>query len=112
MSVVEDEPTWDSKNILGQAQRAKMGERASREHPMRGPGEQIMGHISEQDQSLLGIEVLFAALLKTEATLIRLNLGFTHAAVIIMGDDFRHRPVKERTEQGAIFQPSLFGEPA
>lgn len=26
MSVVEDEPTWDSKNILGQAQRAKMGE--------------------------------------------------------------------------------------
>lgn len=71
-----------------------------------------MSHIGEQDQSLLGIALLFAALLKTETPLIRLNLGFAHAAVIIMGDDFGHRPVKERTEQGAIFQPSLFGEPA
>lgn len=71
-----------------------------------------MGNVREEDQGFLSGGMLLAATFKLETALVGFDFGFAGAAVIILCDHFRWRPLQNRADDDGILHHLMFGEPA
>jgi len=101
--LLEEQPTRHGQDILYHLSGAQLRQWAGREHPRRRPGQQIVRHIGQQDQHLLGRSDLLPTPPHLQAAFIGLDLGFAGATIVIIVDDLGSRPGVHRADHQGLF---------
>ncbi len=109
---LKDEVTRLTQDILNQAERAIAGQAVRREHPMLGPGQQVVCHIGEQDQGLLGGQRSLAPLFEMKAGFVGPDLHFAQGPVVVVWHDLLGRPGCDRAQDDGVLQRLLVSPPA